>query len=145
MDLFFPVPCTLNPEPFIFYLLFHLPTRLSFFYNSQSLLFPHATSILNKTTLDYSINNGIINMRTIHKLLKELLQNQTNVRYLDLCKICDHCFGKPRQSGYSHRIYKIPWHGDPRVNIQNNKGMAKAYQVRQVLKAIERLEAEDGS
>jgi hypothetical protein len=30
--------------------------------------------------------------------------------------------------------------GDPRVNIQNDKGMAKVYQVKQVLKAIERLE-----
>jgi hypothetical protein len=33
--------------------------------------------------------------------------------------------------------------GDPRVNIQSDKGMAKAYQVRQVLRAIERLEEED--
>jgi hypothetical protein len=32
-----------------------------------------------------------------------------------------------------------------RVNIQDDKGMAKAYQVRQVLKAIERLEAKSGS
>ena len=29
--------------------------------------------------------------------------------------------------------------GDPRVNIQNDKGKAKAYQVRQVLQAIEKL------
>jgi uncharacterized protein (UPF0335 family) len=29
------------------------------------------------------------------------------------------------------------------VNIQNSRGMAKAYQVRQVLKAIERLENEN--
>jgi hypothetical protein len=41
----------------------------------------------------------------------------------------------------AHRIYKKPWQGDPRVNIQDHEGMAKAYQVRQVLKAIERLEA----
>ena len=47
------------------------------------------------------------------------------------------------QSGSSHRIYKTPWEGDPRVNIQNAKGMAKAYQVRQVLKAIERLKREN--
>ena len=43
----------------------------------------------------------------------------------------------------SHRIYKTPWQGDPRVNIQNDKGMAKAYQVRQVLKAIEHLEEQN--
>lgn len=41
----------------------------------------------------------------------------------------------------SHRVYKTRWQGDPRVNIQNNKGMAKIYQVRQVLKASDRLEA----
>jgi hypothetical protein len=33
--------------------------------------------------------------------------------------------------------------GDPRVNIQNDKGMAESYQVRQVLRPIERLEEED--
>lgn len=66
--------------------------------------------------------------------------NQNNVRFSDLCKVCDHYFGNARQTGSSHRIYKTPWQGDPRVNIQNSKGKAKAYQVKQVLKAIERLE-----
>ena len=37
----------------------------------------------------------------------------------------------------------MPWEGDPRVNIQNARGMAKAYQVRQVLKAIRRLKHEN--
>ena len=64
-------------------------------------------------------------------------------RFCDLCKICDHYFGEARQTGGSHRIYKTPWQGDPRVNIQNDKGMAKVYQVKQVLKAIERLEAQE--
>ena len=34
------------------------------------------------------------------------------------------------------------WPGDPRVNIRNDKGMAKAYQFRQVIRAIEKLEAQ---
>ena len=38
------------------------------------------------------------------------------------------------------RNYRTPWPGDPRVNIQSVKGMAKAYQVRQVIRAIEKLE-----
>jgi hypothetical protein len=42
-------------------------------------------------------------------------------------------------------VYKTPWQGDPRVNIQSNKGKARAYQVRQVLKAIEKLELEHGT
>ena len=51
-----------------------------------------------------------------------------------------HHFGPPRTSGGSHLVFKTPWPGDPRVNIQNDHGMAKAYQVRQVLAAIERKE-----
>lgn len=47
-------------------------------------------------------------------------------------------------SGSSHCVYKTQWAGDPRVNIQNAKGKAKPYQVRQVLLAIERLESNDG-
>jgi hypothetical protein len=34
---------------------------------------------------------------------------------------------------------KTPWPGDPRANIQDDKGNAKAYQVRQVLWAIGKL------
>lgn len=36
----------------------------------------------------------------------------------------------------------MPWAGDPRVNIQDNHGKARAYQVRQVLAAIKKLEEE---
>lgn len=76
--------------------------------------------------------------------LETLRQNPKGTRYADLVKVCDHYFGEPRQKGTCHRVYRTPWPGDPRVNIQNDKGMAKAYQVRQVIKAIEKLEAEDG-
>ncbi|WP_319523234.1 toxin HicA [uncultured Desulfosarcina sp.] len=81
-------------------------------------------------------------MGQIEKLLNEIYKNPTNVKFTDLCRVCEHYFGKARQSGSSHRVYKTPWQGDPRVNIQNNKGKAKAYQVKQVIKAIERLEVE---
>jgi hypothetical protein len=64
------------------------------------------------------------------------------VRYADLRKVCVHYFGEPRQEGTSHAVFRMPWAGDPRVNIQGDKGKAKAYQVRQVLKAIEKLEGE---
>lgn len=84
-------------------------------------------------------------MGNIRDILKGLKQDPDNVRFADLCKVCDHYFGKARQSGSSHRIYKTPWQGDPRVNIQNSKGKANAYQGRQVLKAIERLEVEYGT
>lgn len=75
-------------------------------------------------------------------LLANMRQNPKGIRFSDLCNVCDYYFGEARQAGSSHRVYKTPWLGDPRVNIQNDKGMAKAYQVKQVLKAIERLETE---
>jgi hypothetical protein len=81
-------------------------------------------------------------MASIADILAAMRQNPKGIRFRDLCRICDHYFGKARQVGSSHRIYKTPWAGDPRVNIQDDHGLAKAYQVRQVLKAIERLEKE---
>ena len=84
-------------------------------------------------------------MAKIDDILAQMKQNPKGIRFTDLCKICDHFFGKPRQGGSSHRIYKTLWQGDPRINIQNYKGKAKAYQVKQVLLAIERLEVDHGS
>ena len=81
-------------------------------------------------------------MPDIEEIVVEMRRNPKGIRFRDLCKVCDAYFGTPRQSGSSHRIYRTPWPGDPRVNIQNKKGMARAYQVKQVLKAIERLEVE---
>ena len=69
----------------------------------------------------------------------------TNVRFADLRKVCEHYFGPPRQSGSSHVVFRTPWRGDPRVNIQSDRGKAKTYQVRQVLTAIDRLEESDGA
>lgn len=84
-------------------------------------------------------------MAKIDGIISQMGANPKDVRFLDLCKVCEHYFGESRQGGSSHRIYKTPWHGDPRVNIQNHKGKAKAYQVKQVLLAIERLEVDHGS
>jgi hypothetical protein len=68
-------------------------------------------------------------------------ESPQNVRFSDLEKVCTHFFDEPRQRGTSHCVYKTPWPGDPRVNIQRDKGgKAKAYQVRQVLQAIDKIE-----
>ena len=75
----------------------------------------------------------------------KMRRNPKNVRFNDLLRVCDYYFGAPRQQGGSHRVYKTPWPGDPRINIQNDKGRAKAYQVKQVLAAIKKLEAENES
>ena len=82
-------------------------------------------------------------MADIKDILAQMRENPKGIRFNDLCKVCEFYFGEARQSGSSHRIYKTPWQGDPRVNIQNAKGKAKPYQVRQVLQAIQRLEEQN--
>ncbi len=83
-------------------------------------------------------------MTKIDDILLQMKRNPKDVRFTDLCKVCDNFFGEPRQIASSHRIYKTPWQGDPRINIQNHKGKAKAYQVKQVLLALEKLEVDRG-
>ncbi len=81
-------------------------------------------------------------MPKIVDILLQMKRNPKGIRYNDLCKVCDYYFGKARQTSSSHRIYKTPWQGDPRINIQNYKGKAKAYPVNQVLMAIKKLEGD---
>lgn len=83
-------------------------------------------------------------MGSIEDIVQQMIRNPKNVRFADLCRVCEYYFGKGRQKS-SHNIYKTPWRGDPRINIQNDKGKGKAYQVRQVLRAIEKLEAQRGN
>ena len=73
------------------------------------------------------------------EVLAKSRRNPRNVRFDDLRRLCEHYFGEPRQHG-SHLVYRTPWQGEPRVNIQPIRGMGKPYQVRQVLKAIDKLE-----
>ena len=82
-------------------------------------------------------------MPKIDEILKQMRENPNGTRFTDLCRVCDRFFGEARQRKSNHRVYKTPWQGDPRVNIQNAKGKAKAYQVKQILKAIERLNDEN--
>lgn len=76
----------------------------------------------------------------VDQIVAVMRANPVGVRYSDLMKVCVQYFGEPRQRGSSHAVFKTPWPGDPRVNIQSDKGKAKAYQVRQVLRAIAKLE-----
>jgi hypothetical protein len=83
-------------------------------------------------------------MTKIDEIITKMTQNPKGIRFSELCKVCDHFFGKSRQSNGSHRVYKTPWQGDPRINLQNDKGKAKSYQVKQVLLALEKLEVNHG-
>lgn len=76
----------------------------------------------------------------LDKTLAAMRNAPQNISYADLRSVCVQLFGEPRQSGTSHAVFKTPWPGDPRVNIQKSKGgKAKPYQVRQVLKAVDKL------
>jgi hypothetical protein len=68
-------------------------------------------------------------MADIEEILNQMKRSPKGIRFNDLSKVCEHFFGEPRQSGSSHKVFKTPWQGDPRVNIQNSKGKAKPYQV----------------
>lgn len=70
------------------------------------------------------------------------LSNPKGVRFRELLAICERYLGQPRIRG-SHHIYKVPWPGDPRINLQAAGKMAKPYQVRDVVRALARLEGED--
>jgi len=75
---------------------------------------------------------------TVDDAIGELEGHETNTRFQRLVMICTVFFGSPRVKG-SHYIFKTPWPGDPRINLQSEKGKAKPYQVRQVVKALRRL------
>ena len=75
----------------------------------------------------------------IEEALKEL-ESETNVRFTRLLKIAEIFFGKPRNRGTSHHPFKMPWQGEPRINLQKGKGgKAKPYQVKQVKVALLKL------
>jgi hypothetical protein len=80
-------------------------------------------------------------MQDIAQRINKLRINPAGVKFNDLVKVYSFLFGKARQDATSHKVYATPWPGDPRINIQRGKnGMAKIYQVKQVIAAIDKLE-----
>jgi hypothetical protein len=97
-----------------------------------------------ETKLDFSINIGIIRMNRFDRAIERMKHRPQNVRFEELRLICENYFGPPRQKGTSHRIYQTGIPENPRINIQNDRGKAKAYQVRQLIAVIEQLENDNG-
>ena len=75
-------------------------------------------------------------------LLAKARNNPRGVRFADLCALAV-CFGwvLDRSSG-SHHIHKKLGHRLA-MNFQDVRGMAKPYQVRQLLRAIESPQGDD--
>lgn len=81
-----------------------------------------------------------------HKLLEDLKNNPKNIRFEKLCRIAE-AFGFQFRGGKgSHRIY-LRKDINEMLNFQNVSGKAKPYQVRQLIKIIDKynLTEEDGS
>jgi predicted RNA binding protein YcfA (HicA-like mRNA interferase family) len=70
------------------------------------------------------------------KLLRKALSGTKNFRFADLCQLATAVgYRLDRVSG-SHHIFIHPMASRP-LNIQNVRGQAKPYQVRQLLRDIE--------
>jgi hypothetical protein len=75
---------------------------------------------------------------SLDEALKALEGSRANIRFRELLAICARFFGEARISG-SHHIFKMPWPGNPRINLQEDGSHAKSYQVQQVLQALKKL------
>jgi hypothetical protein len=72
-----------------------------------------------------------------HKLFEELRVNPKNIRFARICLIAEVFGFKTRKSTGSHRVYYRDGIREI-LNFQNESGWAKAYQVRQFIKIIEK-------
>jgi len=74
--------------------------------------------------------------RKVDLLEAEMRNNPADVRFADAVKLAEAYFGAARVSG-SHHVFKTPWVGMPRVNLQREKnGKTNRYQIIQLLEAI---------
>jgi hypothetical protein len=82
-------------------------------------------------------------MKKCDKLLAAAEASPSSLSFDDLCSLAEcNGFEFKRQKGTSHRMYGHPslLPGDGGfMNFQSDKGKAKPYQVRQLLRAIENL------
>lgn len=75
----------------------------------------------------------------LEDVIEKLENEKRKIRFAYLARVCQENFGNPRIKG-SHHIFKTPWKGDPRINLQEVKGYAKPYQVEQVIEALQKLQ-----
>ena len=68
---------------------------------------------------------------------KIIRRGNVSVRFSDLCYFVEHLGFTGRQKGSSHVIYTMEGVAEI-INLQDNKGMAKPYQVRQVIAIVKK-------
>lgn len=79
------------------------------------------------------------------KRIERLRRNPRNVSWPELVSVCDALFGPPTRITGSHRIYDVKWSASRLLVLQPRGSGTKPYQVRQVLRAIEELESQNGN
>jgi len=80
---------------------------------------------------------------SIDEALETLEGPRAPRRFRELLAIVTLFFGAPRIHG-SHHVFKMPWGGDPRINLQEDGSQAKPYQVHQVIRALKKLQETGG-
>ncbi len=71
------------------------------------------------------------------KLLQKIQNSQKNVRFSDFCKLLEYFGFRLSRIKGSHHLYQHP-KIDEVMNVQSKKdGLAKPYQVKQLLKLVE--------
>lgn len=70
------------------------------------------------------------------KLLEKALAKPAALRFTEVCKLAEALGYRLDRIKGSHHIYENPRAARP-LNFQNVRGMAKAYQVRQLLRDVE--------
>jgi hypothetical protein len=87
--------------------------------------------LTNDTTSDISIPDG-----KVSEILEAARRNPVGLQLADLIRLLEALGFEHRRTSGSHRIFRAA--GLPLVNLQDDGGgMAKTYQVRQVLRLIE--------
>jgi predicted RNA binding protein YcfA (HicA-like mRNA interferase family) len=90
------------------------------------------------------MTGGGVHLMNKQKLLRKALAGSKNIRFADFVSLVE-AFGfvRVRTSG-SHHIFEHP-NVNELVNLQNKKGKAKPYQIKQFLELVElyNLELED--
>lgn len=83
------------------------------------------------------LSAGDGNLSRNEKLLKKARDNPKNIRFRELCRLCELIGMEDRTPGSSHVMYKRSIPPVTTISIQDVNGMAKPYQVKQLLQFID--------
>ncbi len=73
------------------------------------------------------------------KAIARAKNNPHNDKWGNLEAMCRRYFGEPIRRKGSHVMFQLPWEDDPLLNIQRRGKQAKPEQVKDAVRAIERL------